>query len=98
MLTLKSANDIREFVKQNIGKSNEASMFADSFIKQRKLDEFNPPVEISKPQKQSIVNEQQISTSSGKKQKSKVKLDPSLLGFSVSSNRIMQGEIDTPDN
>ena len=33
----------------------------------------------------------------GKKGRSKQKADPSLLGFSVESSRIMQGEIDVPE-
>jgi hypothetical protein len=51
-----------------------------------------------KQQQQGAVDEEDVPpVKAGKKKKGKRQVDPSLLGFSVESNRIMQGAIERAD-
>lgn len=94
---MKSANDVRNYVKQTLGTSAGVSKFAEAFVNYRKLETKQEPESVNTYASAPVPDKQPKPQEAKKKVKGKKKLDPNLLGFSVSSNRIMQGEIESPD-
>jgi len=75
MLTLKNPNEVRAFVKEHLGATENALKFCNEFIKRR-----NFPTEHS-PSNQNKQKEPTQPTQSTPKKKKSTPVDPSLLGF-----------------
>lgn len=92
LCSIKSSEEIRETLMQNLGSNEKASAFADEFIRRVEFERTCEPAESSGSHN---------STAGGRKKgrrRQASKVDPSLvLGFTSSSSRIMQGTIETPE-
>lgn len=90
--TFKNATDLEEFLLDSLPDAGkDVGRFATHFLhalqQENTLGSSNMPPPLSR----------QGSSGKGKKKKAKAVLDPSLLGFCVKSNRILQGTIDRGD-
>eukprot|EP00922_Rhytidocystis_sp_ex-Travisia-forbesii_P037637 GHVS01056069.1.p1 GENE.GHVS01056069.1~~GHVS01056069.1.p1 ORF type:complete len:111 (-),score=19.11 GHVS01056069.1:48-380(-) len=87
----KNAADVEEFLRDSLGSSKQLPRFSKDFLAlmTEEAQSESPRPASSKPG--TPVMQQ---GSKCKKKKAKAVVDPSLLGFSVRSNRIMQGSID----
>lgn len=92
LCSFKASEEIRETLLQNLGSTDEASAFADEFIRRVEFERSSEPGDSSVSQNSGMGGKKK----GRRRQASKV--DPSLvLGFTSSSSRIMQGTIETPE-
>jgi len=101
---LKSVAEVRQFGKQNL-KIDQGQKFIEEFLKRKSFSQPVQKVETidksassrtPQPSSSQVIKplDQSPKPNQDKKEKKKgVPLNPALLGFSVNSGRIMQGEI-----
>lgn len=89
LVTLKSAEEIRDILLENLGSNDKTRSFADEFIRRLEFE------------KNSVVADAGTGGAGSRKKGRRhrtAKVDPSLvLGFTSTSSRIMQGTIETPE-
>jgi hypothetical protein len=93
LASVRSADEIKEILSQNLGNSDKASAFADEFLRRLDFEQSSEPADCG--------GGGSSSSARGRKRgrrRQAAKVDPTLvLGFTSSSSRIMQGTIETPE-